>query len=282
MPPDKETKTITYKRTIRYTITSKYKETIEYNKAIVKYRQIFSEFLDIILSISSTAHIIELIDILTKIKDKNYKNKMNNEEQTEYIIKPALEEFIVYAKNKVMGLQRVLDAFNVAKRFKAGFSGTYVAFNLNADEVLNKTITIPTGVEIYKDKRDINDSKKTARRNLIEVLAEKDKLVDEFIADLEILAGIKIITIKETETQTETKTNTQTNTQTNTETSLASSESDDDSARTFLKKVSERDPNAIQVQPLFTSSEPPRGGRNYKTSRRGKRMSRRLSRRRRH
>ena len=256
----KKTKTITHETTIEYKDTINYKQTPKYIDTIAKYKQIFGKHLDIILTNSKTAHIIELIDILRKVKDINYKNKMNNEEQTENIIQPALETFIDYAKEQVMGLVSLLNAFNMGKRINAGLRGEYKPFRLTAKEVLDKLVTIPAGVNIAEDKRDDENPLKTTRRNLIAVLAEENNLVEEFIADLEILAGIEL----------KTETSLAPSPHLSVTSSLSPPElntgSDDDNARTFLTPVSERNPAAIRVQPFFVrSSEPPKGGRNYKT-----------------
>ena len=256
----KKTKTITHETTIEYKDTINYKQTPNYIDTIAKYKQIFGKHLDIILTNSKTAHIIELIDILRKVKDINYKNKMNNEEQTENIIQPALETFIDYAKEQVMGLVSLLNAFNMGKRIKAGLRGEYKPFLLTAKEVLDKLVTIPDKVNIDEVKRDDKNPLKTTRRNLIAVLAKKDNLVEEFIADLEILAGIEL------KTETSLAPSPHLSVTSSLSPPESDTESDDDNARTFLTPVSERNPAAIPVQPFFVrSSKLSEGGRNYKT-----------------
>jgi len=117
---------------------------------------------------------------------------MNNQEQVENIIKPALIDFLVYANRNVSGLQTAVDAFNMARATFARVRLREPPKNvtLSAKGILKAPVIIPKNVTINAADILIIDGKnKTERQNLILALAEKDNLVEEFISDLKILAG---------------------------------------------------------------------------------------------
>jgi hypothetical protein len=159
-----------------------------------KYSQIFGDHFGTILQFSNPAHINKLIELIEYKQKENGKIRMNNQEQVESIIKPALDEFLVYANKNVSGLQTAVDAFNMARATIArlSFRAAPKTVTLSAKGILKAPVIIPKNVTISDaDILIIDDKKtnKTERQNLILALAEKDNLVEEFISDLKILAG---------------------------------------------------------------------------------------------
>jgi hypothetical protein len=157
-----------------------------------KYSQIFGDYFGTILQFSNPAHINKLIGLIENKKKEHSGIRMNNQEQVDNIIKPALNEFLVYANKSVSGLQTALDAFNMTRATLArvSFRTAPTPVTLSANGILKAPVIIPKNVTINDADILIIDGKnKTERQNLILALAEKDNLVEEFISDLKILAG---------------------------------------------------------------------------------------------
>jgi hypothetical protein len=164
----------------------------KYDTTKQKYSQIFGDHFGTILQFSNPAHINKLIELIEYKQKENSSIRMNNQEQVESIIKPALDEFLVYANKSVSGLQRAVDAFNIARATfaRVRFREPPKTVTLSAKGILKAPVIIPKNVTISDADILIIDGKnKTERQNLILALAEKDNLVEEFINDLKILAG---------------------------------------------------------------------------------------------
>jgi hypothetical protein len=159
-----------------------------------KYKQIFGNTIETILKYANSAHIKHLIKLLKEEREFPSKNTFNNNEQIDKILEPALEKFLDYIMTALPIIQTLLSAYNYTKKLKHRFSSSskeFIPTTLTAKKILSAEVSIPPGVKIDDSVIvHLPEGDKTARKNLIIVLAGENSLIDEFIRDLQILGKI--------------------------------------------------------------------------------------------
>ena len=168
-----------------------------YDETSTKYKQIFGDNFNTILKYANSVHIKKLIKLLKEETEFPSRITFNNNEQIDKILEPALTKFLAYIMNELPIIQTLLTAYNHAKWLKNRFSSSNKEFEpttLNAEKILSAPVSIPPGVKIDDNViAHLPGGDKTARKNLIIVLARENKLIDEFIRDLQILGKIETV-----------------------------------------------------------------------------------------